>query len=347
MRNAMLHRLSLWIAYAAVRTTLAVLRVLPFGAARALCLGASRLFYALDARHRDIALVNLRLAFPEKDEAWRRRVARGSFENFGLMVAEIAHLGDLTPGNIREHVAFDENYAIYTELKKLEKGCFYVTGHVGNWELLAHAHALVGRPFHAVVRPLDNPLLDDYLEKFRTSTGNRIIDKKHGGAKAMIAALRRNEDVGILIDQYSRRSKGVYAPLFGVEASTTAGMAVMALRTGAPMIPVFVVRDPGRMKFRVLIFPPVEAVRTGDQKEDVRLTTANINRALETMIRLHPDHWLWAHRRWKNSPDIEGNLYRGGRIVRRNGEPVPAQAARGGRPGAGVVPGVGRGTAGR
>jgi lauroyl/myristoyl acyltransferase len=139
----------------------------------------------------------------------------------------------------------------------------------------------------------------------------------------------------------------VYAPFFGVEASTSKGLAVMAMRTQAPMIPVFVARDPGRLRFRVLIFPAVEVARTGDQKEDVRLTTANINRALETVIRLHPDLWLWAHRRWKNSPDIEGNLYRGGRLVRRNGEPIPAQAPRGGPPEAGAISEVGRGAAGR
>ncbi|OGP86961.1 MAG: hypothetical protein A2Y95_04155 [Deltaproteobacteria bacterium RBG_13_65_10] len=319
-------KISLWLAYAAVRAALAVLRVLPFGAARALSLGVARAFFALDARHREIAMANLRLAFPEKDDAWRRRVARGSFENFGLIAAEIAHLHALTPENVLDHVVF-ENYDIYEKAKERGKGCFYVTGHFGNWELLAHAHALAGHPFHAVVRPLDNPLLDDFLERMRSSTGNQIIDKKHGGAKTMIAALRRNEDVGILIDQYSRRDKGIYAPLFGVEASTTAGLAIMALRTGAPMIPAFIAREPGRLRFRVLIFPEVEVSRTGDPKEDVRLTTASINRAVETMIRMRPDLWLWGHRRWKNSPDIEGNLYAGGRVVRRDGAPVSEEAA--------------------
>lgn len=315
-----------WAAYVAVRAGLAVLRAVPFGAARAMGLAVARLFFVLDRRHRDIALVNLRLAFPEKDEAWRRRVARGSFENFGLMVAEVAHLDDLTPENIREHVTF-ENYEIYEKVKERGKGCFYVTGHVGNWELLAHAHALAGRPFHAVVRPLDNPLLDDFLERFRTSTGNRIIDKKHGGAKTMIAALRRNEDVGILIDQYARRSQGVCAPLFGIEAFTTKGLAVMALRTEAPMVPVFVVRDPGPLRFRVLIFPEVEVSRTGDPETDIRITTAHINRAIETVVRMHPDHWLWGHRRWKNSPDIEGNIYESGRLIRRDGKPLATGAA--------------------
>jgi KDO2-lipid IV(A) lauroyltransferase len=319
-------KISLWLAYAAIRSAIAVLRVLPFGAARAVALGVARTFFALDVRHREIALANLRLAFPEKDDAWRRRVARGSFENFGLIAVEIAHLHELTPENVLDRVNF-ENYDIYEKVKERRKGCFYVTGHFGNWELLAHAHALTGRPFHAVVRPLDNPLLDDFLERMRVSTGNRIIDKKHGGAKTMIAALRRNEDVGILIDQYSRRDKGVYAPLFGVEASTTAGLAIMALRTEAPLIPVFIAREPGRMRFRVLVFPEVEVVRTGNPKEDVRLTTANINRAVEMVIRRRPDHWLWGHRRWKNSPDIEGNLYAGGRVVRRHGEPVVEEAA--------------------
>jgi KDO2-lipid IV(A) lauroyltransferase len=319
-------RLRLWLGYAAVRTALAVLRPLPFGLARALCVGIMRIYFLLDRRHREIAMTNLRLAFPDKDEAWRWRVARGSFENFGLLATEVAHLHELTPENIRDHTIF-ENYHLYEKVKERGRGCFYVTAHFGNWEMLAHSHALVGRPFHAVVRPLDNPLLDDYLERSRVSTGNWIIDKKRGGAKTMMAALRRNEDVGILIDQYSRRSKGVFVPLFGVAASTTAGVAVVALRTRTPLIPVFIVREPGKLRFRILVFPEVELAQTGDRKEDIRLTTANINRALETAIRMHPDHWLWAHRRWKKSPDIEGNLYHGGRVMRRNGEAVSGEAA--------------------
>jgi len=317
---------ALWLGYAGVRVVLAVLRVLPFRTARALSVAVARLVFLVDRRHREIALSNLAVAFPEKDAAWRWRAARGSFENFGLVAAEVSHLHLWTPENIRDHVIF-ENYDIYEKVKERGRGCFYVTAHFGNWELLAHAHALVGRPFNAVVRPLDNPLLDDHLETMRTSTGNRIIDKKHGGVKAMVAALRRNEDVGILVDQYSRRSKGVFVPLFGVQASTTAGVAVMALRTRTPLLPVFMVREPGDMRFRVLVFPEIALPDTGDKKEDIRETTARINRALEDVIRIRPDHWLWAHRRWKNSPDIAGNLYDGGRVLRRNGAPAAEEAA--------------------
>jgi KDO2-lipid IV(A) lauroyltransferase len=291
-----------------------------------MCLAGARLFFLLDRRHRHIALVNLRLAFPEHDEAWRRRVARGSFENFGLIAAELAHLRDLTAENLPEHVTWDENYALYEKAKLRGKGCFYVTGHFGNWEILAHAHALAGRPFHAVVRPLDNPLLDEFLERVRVSTGNRIIDKKRGGRLAMVAALRRNEDVGILVDQYSRRTHGLNAPFFGIEASTTKGLAIMALRTGAPMFPVVLARKPGDLRFHVIILPEIEVERTGDPKEDVRRVTAKVNEALETVIRRHPDHWLWGHRRWKNSPDIEGDIYAGGRLVRRRGKPVEEPA---------------------
>ncbi len=316
----------LWLGYVAVRAALVVLRPIPFGLARTLCVAIMRVYFVLDRRHREIAMTNLRLAFPEKDEAWRRQVARGSFENLGLIAAEVSHLHRLTPENIRDHVTF-ENYDIYEKAKERGRGCFYITAHFGNWEMLAHAHALVGRPFHVVVRPLDNPLLDDYLERSRISTGNRIIDKGRGGARTMMAALRRNEDVGILIDQYSRRSKGVFVPLFGVEASTTAGVAVVALRTRTPLLPVYIVREPGDLRFRVLVFPEVELAQTGNRKEDISLTTANINRALETAVRMHPDQWLWAHRRWKKSPDIEGNLYHGGRVIRRNGEPVSGEAA--------------------
>lgn len=250
-------------------------------------------------------------------------MARADFKHYGLMVAEVSHLHLWTPENIHDHVTF-ENYEVYEKAKEKRRGCFYAIAHFGNWELLAHA--LVGRPFNAVVRPVDNPLLDDHFERMRTSTGNRIIDKKRGGVKAMIAALRRNEDVGILMDQYSRRSKGVFVPLFGALASTTAGVALMALRTRTPLIPVFMIREPGRMRFRVRIFPEIALPDTGDKKEDIRVATERVNEALEQVVRMYPDQWLWGRRRWKKSPDIAGNLYQGGRVARRHGRPVSEEA---------------------
>lgn len=314
------------MAYAAVRALLALLRILPFGAASALTVGVARLFFRLDRRHRAIVLTNLRLAFPEKDDAWRWRMARANFENYGRMAVEIAKRHLWTPETIDGYVTF-EGYENYEKARAKGRGCIYVTAHFGNWELLAHAHALVGRSFNAVVRPLGNPFLDAYLERTRESTGNRIIDKKHGGVRAIIAALRRNEDVGMLVDEYARRSQGVFVPFFGVLASTTAGVAVMALRTRTPLIPVYMVRESGRMCFRVLVLPEIELPDTGDRPEDIRLTTARINEALEQVVRLRPDHWFWRHRRWKKSPDIEGNLYRGGKLVRRDGRPVAGEAA--------------------
>lgn len=324
--QSIFHKLGQWLTYVLVRGTFGLLRILPFGLARALCVGVARAVFRIDRRHRNIALANLRLAFPEKDDAWRRRVARTNFENYGRMAVEIANLHLWTPGNIRDYVTID-HYEIYEKAKEKGRGCFYVTAHFGNWELAGHIYPLLGHVGHSVARPLDNPYLDDYMTQLRTSNGTGIIDKRRGGVKAMIAALRRNEDIGILIDQYSRRSKGVLVPLFGVLASTTAGVAVMALRTRTPIIPAFAVRQPGRMRFRVMVLPEIALPDTGDKKEDIRLTTARINEALEQAVRMHPDHWLWGHRRWKKSPDIAGNLYEGGRVVRRNGRPVPGEAA--------------------
>lgn len=321
-----LRNLRMWLLYAAVRGMLALLLLLPFGPATALCVGVGRLVFRLDRRHREISLANLRLAFPEKDDAWRWRVARGSFENYGRMAVEVANLPLWTPGNIRDYVTF-ENYEFYEKAKEKGRGCFYMTAHFGNWELAGQVQPLFGHVGHVVVRPLDNPYLDAYLARMRTSNGSSIIDKKQGGVKAMITALRRNEDIAILVDQYSRRSKGVFVPLFGVLASTTAGLAVMALRTRTPIVPCFTIREPGKMRFRAVLFPEIELPDTGSKKEDIRLTTERINEVLELAIRMRPDHWLWGHRRWKKSTDIAGNLYNGGKVIRRHGKPVPEEAA--------------------
>jgi KDO2-lipid IV(A) lauroyltransferase len=321
----LLMKIGMWLSYIAVRLALFLLRLLPFGAATAIAVGIARLVFRLDRRHREITLTNLRLAFPEKDDAWRWRVARASFENYGRLAVELANLHLWTPENIHDYVTF-ENYEIYEKAKAKGRGLFYLTAHFGNWELAAQVQALFGQPAHMVTRPLDNPYLDDYLERKRTSNGNQVLDKRNA-LKAMVASLRRNESVAILADQYSRRSKSVFVPLFGVLASTTAGVAVMALRTRAPIVPAFLLREPGKMRFRGVVLPEIELPDSGDRKEDIRLTTARINQAFEQIIRRQPDHWLWGHRRWKKSPDIAGNLYQGGKVIRRNGEPVAEEAA--------------------
>ena len=176
------------------------------------------------------------------------------------------------------------------------RGILVLTAHYGNWELLAAAHGLTGLPLSFVVRPLDDPILDDLAGRFRRRSGAELI-VKHRAVREVMQALRRGRMVGILLDQNATRGEGVFVPFFGVPASTSKGLALLALRTGAPVVPVFLRREPdGRHCMDVR--PPLPA----PPDEDVLTYTAAFNAAIEAAIRRAPEQWLWMHARWRTRP---------------------------------------------
>ena len=179
------------------------------------------------------------------------------------------------------------------------RGLLLLTAHFGNWELLAASHVLERWPLSVMVRPLDSPLLDPLIERFRLRSGVELIAKRHGLRDAL-DALRRGRMVGILLDQNASRREGVFVPFFGIPASTSRGMAVIALRSGAPVLPVFIRRLPGGR--HIVKFEP--AVPVPDDG-DAMAYTAAFNRAIEAAIREAPEQWFWLHRRWKPRPAEE------------------------------------------
>jgi Kdo2-lipid IVA lauroyltransferase/acyltransferase len=176
------------------------------------------------------------------------------------------------------------------------RGVLILTAHYGNWELLAAAHGLSGLPLSIVIRPLDHPLLDELAARFRRRSGAELIIKRQA-VREVLQALRRQRMVGILLDQNATREEGVFVPFFGVLASTSKGLAVLALRTGAPVVPVVLRRDPdGRhcVDVGAPIPPPPD--------RDVATYTARFNQVLEATIRRAPEQWLWMHARWRTRP---------------------------------------------
>jgi len=178
----------------------------------------------------------------------------------------------------------------------------FATAHLGNWELSAFAHALLSSPMHIVVRPLDNPKIDRLVERRRTLSGNRAIEKVNF-LRAMLKALEANEAVGILIDQNSSLDQGVFVDFFGVPACAGTGFAKIAARTGAVVIPGFALWLDEEKRYVLRFYPPVPI--TGNVEED----TARLHKLLEEVIRQYPDQWLWIHRRWKTRPPGELPLY--------------------------------------
>ena len=286
----------------------AVFRWLPRRLARALGAGLACFLYIGHHRWRRIAEINLRLAFPEKSATERARILRRAFRQWGWLAAEFARFPRHMAQTIEEVIIYDgfENYAAAAARGK---GVLYLTAHFSAWELSSFAHSLHGHALSYVSRPLDNGRVDALVNRYRCLGGNRAIDRRQA-ARAILETLRRGGAVGVLMDQNVVTSDPhVFADFFGVPASTTPGLARFALRTGAAVVPVFVLWDEKLGKYRLRFDPALELARTGDTDRDVAENTARFNRVLEDYVRRYPEQWLWVHRRWATRPPGEPPLY--------------------------------------
>jgi Kdo2-lipid IVA lauroyltransferase/acyltransferase len=263
--------------------------------------------FHLARRQRLAGLQNLHIAFPQMTESEREQILRGCFQNLGRLLVEFTHFPELNKANISQHVVHDglENYL---EGLRRGRGVIFMTAHFGAWEMSSFAHALYGYPLKFIVRPIDNPRVEQLISNYRTLSGNIPIQRRQA-AREILKALRRNEAVGILFDQNTTRGEGVFADFFGIPAATTPAIALFALRSGAAVIPGFLIWDENLKKHRLRLDPPVELIDTGDLSHDVLENTTRFNKILETYVRQYPDQWLWIHRRWKTRPEGEPSIY--------------------------------------
>ncbi len=250
---------------------------------------------------RRVGLKNLSFAFPELDTHARNRIINGVFAGIARMLVALARFPTLNSANIPEWISY-EGLENYLEAKRNGRGVLVATAHLGNWELSAFAHALMTEPMHVMVRALDNPLIDRIVEERRALSGNRLIYKKDA-ARTVIAALRNNEALGILIDQNTSASEGVFINFFGKLACAGTAFAKFAEHSGAAVIPGFALWNERKKRYVLRFYPRVEM--TGDPKTD----TQRIHSLFEEIIREHPDQWMWIHRRWKTRPPGEPPLY--------------------------------------
>jgi Kdo2-lipid IVA lauroyltransferase/acyltransferase len=264
------------------------------------CQNLGAILYYLDERHRRIALRNLAIAFPQKSEKERKALALAAFRHLGRVIGESSFIPRLTPQNIRDYVVF-EGLENYQRVKEQGRGIVFLTAHFGNWEWMASAFPLfTGRPAHVIFRPLDNPFFDRVVERLRTWTGNQGVPKQKSMGRIM-RLLRSGEMVGILLDQNVAWQEGVFVKFFGELACTNEGLALLALKTGAAILPAFNVRERGG-RYRVIIESEIPLIRTGDKMADVQKNTELFTSAIERYVREYPDHWLWVHQRWKTRP---------------------------------------------
>ena len=296
-----------FIQYALAKSVLRILGSIPRNLAYRVGDVVAGASYRLARRQRETGLYNLRMALPDLSDDERGRIIRQVFRNLGRLLVEFSHFPKLNRDNIPEIVEY-EGFDNYLEGHRRGRGILYLTAHVGSWELCSFAHSIYGYPLKFLTRPIDNPLIDRLITRFRTWGGNQVIDRTHA-VRGVLKALGNNEAVGILADQNTTRSEGVFVDFFGIPAATTPGVATFALRTGAAVIPVYLRWDKSRKRHILHFAPPLDLIVTGDRKQDIVENTRMFNQVLETFVRKFPDQWLWIHRRWKTRPEGEAPLY--------------------------------------
>jgi KDO2-lipid IV(A) lauroyltransferase len=295
-----LEYLPVWLAVKA-------LGLLPRPLARAIAISVAHAIYRFHGRLRAVGMRNLELAFPEMPAPERKRILKGEFTSLGRQLAEVCLFPRYTRENIDQVVVYD-GFEHFQSAFARGRGVLFVTAHLGGWELSAFAHSLHGHPLHIVMRPLDNPYVDRLVHHYRTMHGNTTV-AKDDSVRGLLGAMKTGGTVGILMDTNMTPPQGVFVPFFGIPACTASGLARIALRTDAAVVPGFTVWDEQLKKYRLRFDAAVELIRTGDDNADIVSNTARFTATIEDYVRRYPDQWLWVHRRWKTRPPGEPPLY--------------------------------------
>jgi KDO2-lipid IV(A) lauroyltransferase len=316
-RPSFRHRLE----YLAVVSVVAGVRLLPMTVVLGIGSLLGRAFYLVDGAHRRRAMRNIQAAFPLRTAPECRAIARGMFAHFGRLLTVLLKFSTMTPAQMLSRVTFDGTERVVAAHAQ-GKGALLFTGHFGFWEINALVHALELKPMSVLARPLDNPLLHDLLERTRGRTGNSVIYRR-GAIRRVLRALESNQAVAVLIDQHIQTADAVYVDFFNRPAATTSALAALALRTGAPVVPVFALPLPGgrfRMVYEHAVDPP-----SPDDPDAIREFTQRCTDVLEMYVRRYPELWLWMHRRWRDlepKDDAVGGMFPAASSEDASGEPA-------------------------
>jgi Kdo2-lipid IVA lauroyltransferase/acyltransferase len=301
----------IWIEYVSAKSIMATLGVLPRSWAVSVGFLIAAIGYRIFGKLRRVGLRSLEISYPEMDSQKRSDLLKRSFKSLGRTLGVVTGFQRITREQVREliDIDFDDDFKEQFEKIRSEKrGYIVLTGHLGNWEMFALAYSVFFEPSNLLSRKMDNPKIDAMVESMRSSFGNRQIDKINS-AGPILRILRSGGNVGILADVNTHPKEGVFVPFFGVEACTTAGVALLAQRANALIVPLFAVWNEEKGRYSMVNEKIIEPANTGDREADIRTTTAEFTAALERMIRRYPDQWVWIHRRWKTRRPGEPDLY--------------------------------------
>ena len=302
-------KLQTFLEYSAAKTALVTLGRLPAPAAYKVGRAVGKLVYTLAADLRRTGAINLRLAFPEKSDEERAQLLRETFDSFGRLLGFFSQMSSRSREELKQLIEVHgwENL----EAAKTAHGqrLILYTGHLGAWELTSFGFSLLGHPFTFLVRRLDNPRIEELVDRVRKKFGNETIDKL-SAARSMLKILRTGESsLGLLPDLNTLDDEAIFVDFMGVPAATTFVVAKLAVRLKTPLVPVFAPWSEEKGKYLLIVEPMIPVKTTGDEEADVRELTIKLTQRIENQIRQYPGQWLWVHKRWKTRPPGAPPIY--------------------------------------
>lgn len=302
-------KLQTFLEYTAAKSVFTTLGYLPPSVAMGVGRGMGAVAYFLAGNLRRTAATNLQLAFPEKSDEERARLVRGCFDSLGRLLGFFSQMSSRSEEELKQLIDVQgwENL----EAAKKDNGhkLLLYTGHLGAWELTSFGFSLLGHQFVFLVRRMDNPRIEQMVDRVRRRFGNQTLDKLSAG-REMLRILRHGKtSIGLLPDLNTLDDEAIFVDFFGVPAATTFLFAKFALRTNTPIIPVFSPWSEEKGKYLIVVEKPVSFERTDDEEENVRRLTIGLTQRIENQIRKYPSQWLWVHKRWKTRPPGEPGIY--------------------------------------
>lgn len=295
------------IEYYAARALIGAIGLFPLETSMRIGKGAGKFIGSRLSKLKKNGRRNLEIALPNLSDAEKEKILDGTFESLGRQLGLVAHFAELTPEWVREKIEivgrenFDKAHA-------RGKGILFFTGHFGSWEIFFLLSCAFGFGMNMLVRRLDNPLVENFVDKLRTNLGCRTLDKKQS-ARSMFRVLRNGELLGIMADLNAQEREGVFVDFFGVPASTATGIAKLAFATNAAVVPAFAVWNEAKQRYVVHLEPEIEYEKTDDNEADIKTLTQKMTNVVEDYVRRYPEQWLWIHKRWNTRPKGEKGFY--------------------------------------
>ncbi|MGC2400152.1 MAG: lysophospholipid acyltransferase family protein [Acidobacteriaceae bacterium] len=295
------------LEFVLVWTLVKLLGLPPRKLARAIGAVIGRIALYCTPRLRRVGDLNMRLALPHKTAVERQEILGKLYRNLGWLLAEFCQMPRYTRSKTQSFIRY-EGLENYLAARDRGRGVLVLTGHLGAWELSSFYHSLMGYPMSMVIRRLDNPLVDNLVNHIRCLHGNQVLHKDDF-ARGLLASMRRGETVGILMDTNMTPPQGEFVDFFGHPACTGSGLARVARKTGAEVLPGFLLWEESTRQYVLRFGAPLVLPSSDDLEADALAHTALFTKVIEDYIRQYPDQWLWVHRRWKTRPQGEASLY--------------------------------------